>query len=149
MKNTLKRYFSGLLLACMLMSVCSVFAFAASVEPDGQQSSAYLDSYSADTDVDSNGKVYISVSVDACVYATQVGAKLIYLYESTNGTSFTKVATFDATNYPAMLGSGWHYYYTPIEYQGVPGRYYWSAVKCYAGDANGSDSRWYYTVTAH
>lgn len=149
MKKTIKRYFSGLLLVCMLMSICSIFVSAAVVEPDGQQSSAYLSSYSADTDVDSNGKVYISVSVDSYVYATQVGAKLIYLYESTNGTSFTKVATFDATNYPAMLGSGWHYYYTPIEYQGVPGRYYCSSVKCYAADAYGSDYRWYYTVVAH
>lgn len=149
MKKTIKRYFSGVLIVCILMSVCSAFVSAAATQPDGQQSSAYLSSYSADTDVDSNGKVYISVSVDSYVYATQVGAKLIYLYESINGTSFTKVATFDASYYPDMLTSGWHYYDTPIEYQGVAGRYYWSAVKCYAGDANGSDSRWYYTVTAH
>ena len=149
MKKTIRRYFSGLLLVCMLMSVCSVFASAVVIEPDGQQSSAYLDSYSADTDVDPDGMVYISVSVDACVYATQVGAKLIYLYESTNGTSFTKVATFDATYYPDMLCSGWHYYDTPIEYQGVAGRYYRAHVKCYAADAYGSDYRWYYTVVAH
>jgi hypothetical protein len=149
MKNTIKHYFSGLLLVCMLMSICSIFVSAAAVEPDGQQSSAYLESYSADTTVGSNGKVYISVSVDACVYTTQVGAKLIYLYESTNGTSFTKVATFDAINYPDMLCSGWSYFDTPIEYQGVAGRYYWSAVKCYAADAYGSDYRWYDTVVAH
>lgn len=148
MKNTIRRYFSGLLFACMLLSVCSIFASAAVIDPDGQQSSAYLSSYSADTDVDPDGKVYISVSVDACVYTTQVGAKLIYLYESTNGTSFTRVATFDAANYPSMLGSGWYYDYTPIVYQGVPGRYYWSAVKCYAADATGSDYRWYDTTVA-
>lgn len=148
MKITIKRYFSGLLLVCMLMSACSIFASASFIDPDGQRSSAYLDSYSADTNVHSDGKVYISVSVDSCIYATQVGAKLIYLYESTNGTSFTCVATYDASNYPAMLGSGWSYDYTPIVYQGVHGRYYRAHVKCYAGDATGGDYRWYYTTVA-
>lgn len=148
MKSIIKRYFSGLLLVCMMLSACSIFASAAVVDPDGTQSSAYLESYAADTDVDPDGKVYVSVSVDARVYATQVGAKLIYLYESTNGTSFTCVATYDASNYPAMLGSGWYYDYTPIVYQGVHGRYYIAHVKCYAGDATGGDYRWYYTTMA-
>lgn len=142
------RLFSGLLTVCLILSVCSAFASAAYVQPDGTQSSAYLSSYSADTDVDSSGKVYVSVSVDACVYATQVGAKTIYIYESTNGTSFTRVATYTSANYPAMLGSGWSYDYTPIIYNGVAGRYYYARVQVYAADAYGSDSRWYETVTA-
>lgn len=142
-----KCFFSGLLTVCLIFSVCSAFASAAYIQPDGTQSSAYLSSYSADTDVDSTGKVYVSVSVDARVYATQVGAKTIYIYESTNGTTFTRVATYSSTYYPDMMGSGWHYYDTPIEYQGVAGRYYYARVQVYAADAYGSDSRWYETVT--
>lgn len=92
--------------------------------------------------------MYVSVSVDSYVYATQVGAKTIYIYESTNGIDFTRVATYTSANYPAMMGSGWYYYDTPIEYQGVAGRYYYARVQVYAADAYGSDSRWYETVTA-
>lgn len=141
------RLFSAVLTVCLILSACSLFASAAYIQPDDTQSSAYLDSYSADTDVDSTGRVYVSVSVDACVYATQVGAKTIYIYESTNGTNFSCVATYNSAYYPEMLGSGWSYDDTPIEYQGVAGRYYFSRVQVYAADAYGSDSRWYNTVT--
>ena len=133
----------------MLLSICCSFASAAVVNPDEPQSSAYLDSYAASVSVESTGEVYVTVSVDARVYASEVGAKTIYIYESTNGTSFTKVATYQSDDYPEMLGSGWSYNYSPIEYQGVAGRYYWAAVKCYAGNSSGSDYRWYDTSTAH
>lgn len=149
MKKLNRRLFSGLLLVCMMLSMCCSFASAAQVNPDSPQSSAYLDSYGANVTVKSSGIVRVSVSVDARVYTTEVGAKIIYLYESTNGTSFTKVATFNSSNHPDMLCSGWSYDDTPIEYQGVAGRYYWAAVKCYAGDSTGSDYRWYNTPTAH
>lgn len=148
MSRTSYRNISRLLLVCLILSICSVFTSAAYIQPDGTQSSAYLESYSADVDVDSNGKVYVSVSVDSYVYATQVGAKTIYIYESINGIDFTRVATYTSANYPAMLGSGWAYDDTPIEYQGVAGRYYYARVQVYAADAYGSDSRWYNTVTA-
>lgn len=148
MKKKTNRIISRLLIVCLMFSLCSVFASAAHIQPDDTQSSAYLDSYSADTDVDSTGNVYVSVSVDARVYATQVGAKTIYIYESTNGIDFTRVATYTSANYPAMLGSGWWYDYTPVIYNGVAGRYYYARVQVYAADAYGSDSRWYNTVTA-
>ncbi len=141
------RVISELLTVCLVFSLCCVFPSAAYIQPDGTQSSAYLESYSADTDVDSTGKVYVSVSVDSYVYATKIGAKTIYIYESTNGTDFTCVATYNSAYYPEMLGSGWSYDDTPIEYQGVAGRYYFSRVQVYAADAYGSDSRWYNTVT--
>ena len=147
MSKTSCRIISRLLSVCLIVSICSVFASAAQVQPNEQQSSAYLCSYSADTDVDSTGKVYVSVSVDSYVYATQVGAKTIYIYESTDGTYFTRVATYNYTSYPSMMGSGWWYDDTPIEYQGVAGRYYYSRVQVYAADNYGSDSRWYETVT--
>ena len=80
---------------------------------------------------------------------SEVGAKTIYLYESTNGSDFTKVATYNSSSYPGMLDSGWSYGDTPVEYTGVAGRYYYAVVKCYAGNSTGGDYRWYDTSTAH
>ena len=148
MKKNGRRFISGLLLACMIMSLCSAFASAAYIPPDDTESSAYLESYMAAVTVNGN-KVYVSIDVNAVVYASEVGAKTIYLYESTNGTSFTRVAIYNSSSYPNMLCSGWSYCDTPVEYNGVAGRYYYAAVKCYAGDSTGGDSRWYDTATAH
>ena len=66
-------------------------------------------------------------------------------YESTNGTDFTRVAIYNSSSYPGMLCSGWSYGDTPVEYTGVAGRYYYAAVKCYAGNSTGGDYRWYDT----
>ena len=148
MKKNCRRFLSTLLLACMIMSMCSAFASAAYISPEDTESSAYLSSYMASVSVTGN-KVRVSVFVDAVVYASEVGAKTIYIYESTNGTDFTRVAIYNSSSYPDMLGSGWSYYDTPIEYTGVAGRYYYAAVKCYAGDSTGGDYRWYDTATAH
>ena len=147
MKKNGRRFFSGLLLTCMIMSLCSAFASAAYIPPDDTESSAYLSSYMAEVSVTGN-KVRVSVLVDAVVYASEVGAKTIYLYESTNGTSFTRVAIYNSSSYPGMLGSGWYYADTPVEYTGVAGRYYYAAVKCYAGDSTGGDYRWFDTPPA-
>ena len=132
----------------MIMSLCSAFAPAAYIPPDDTESSAYLSSYMAEVSVTGN-KVRVSVFVDARIYASEVGAKTIYLYESTNGTDFTRVAIYNSSSYPGMLCSGWSYGDTPVEYTGVAGRYYYAVVKCYAGDSTGGDSRWYETSIAH
>lgn len=74
-----------------------------------------------------------------------IGASTIYIYESTDGRSFTKVATYKSENFPAMLGSGTTYYETPVTYLGKPGYYYYASVYCYAEKDGGSDTGHYDT----
>lgn len=75
----------------------------------------------------------------------EIGASTIYIYESTDGKSFTKVATYKSENFPAMIGSGTTYYKTPVTYLGKPGYYYYASVYCYAAKDGGSDTKNYTT----
>ena len=147
MKRFLRRTFCSVLALCMITSMLSAYASAA--QPEEPRSSAYLDSYMAATFVDSDGTVTVSVSVDAVVNATQIGARDIYLYESTDGIHFTCVKHFNYSNYPYMMGSGWLYHRDAVTYSGTYGRYYFANVYVYAADSTGSDSRLYSTATAH
>ena len=147
MKRFLRRTICSVLVLCMMTSMLSAYATAA--QPAKPRSSAYLDSYMAGTYIDSDGTVTVSVSVDAVVNATQIGARDIYLYESTDGIHFTCVKHYNYLNYPYMMGSGWYYYHDAVTYNGTYGRYYFANVYVYAADSTGSDSRLYSTATAH
>lgn len=142
MKRSIKRLVSSFLFVCSLMSLCSVFALAAYNPPDEVDSSAYLDSYSVEAIAMSSGNVLISVDVTAVVNATKIGATDIYIYEGTSPSGiFTCVSHYTYTNFPAMVGTGYTYYDTPICHQGTVGRYYFANVYCYAGDSTGGDTR--------
>ena len=145
MKKSMKRICSAFLILCIMTSMSS--AFAAGPIADEPQSSAYLDSYMACVTATGGGTVVITVDVDAIVYATEVGAKDIYLYESTDGMLFTCVKHFSSNSYPNMLGSGWSYYRDAVSYNGIHGRYYCADVYVYAADSTGSDTKLYATST--
>lgn len=142
MKFIMKRVSSALLLTCVLASICSIYALAAYNPPDGPDSSAYLSGYGVGATAESGGIVSVTVDVTAVVNATEIGAKNIYIYEGSSPTSiFTCVAQYSSDNYPLMLGSGYAYSKTPIDYPGTIGRYYFANVQVYAADSTGSDSR--------
>ncbi len=147
MKRNSVRLFSGILTICMMLSMCSVFASAASTQPeDGNRSSDYLNSYQAGTYINS-GKVVVSVSVDAVVNATMIGARDIYLYESTDGSYFTCVKHYNYQDYPNMMGSGWSYDRNAVsDYNRVAGRYYCALVYVYAADSTGYDCKPFQTA---
>lgn len=110
------------------------------------QSSAYLDSYSAGITPKPKGFISVTVDVAGVGYMTEIGAKTIYIYESEDGKSFNRVATYESSVYPQMLGSGASYYKTPITYLGKPGRYYYASVWVYAANKDGSDEKNYITA---
>ena len=141
MKRTYKRFFSGLLVLCMAVSMCAGFASAAFVTPDDQQSSAYLDAYGGGLAFTGNGKVGVSINVTAVVNATMLGAKDVYMYESTDGVHFTQVAHYNYQDYPKMVSTGYYYSKDILEYQGISGRYYTADIYFYAGNASGGDTR--------
>lgn len=149
MKRNSTRLLSSFLALCLTFSMCSSFAFAANAQPSGLRSSNYLDSYLAAVTVESNGLVWVSVDVIAKKNCTEIGARDIYLYESTDGVNFTCVKTFNYLNYPYMMGSGLTYARDAVSYSGIAGRYYFANVYVYAGDSSGSASRLYTTSIKH
>ena len=113
--------------------------------PASARSSNYLDAYRVVLTPQSGGKIAITVDVDGIRSMTQIGASTIYLYESTNGTDFTRIKTYDHEKYPIMMGSGIHWLEDIATYYGVVGRYYYATAYCYAGDETGYDEKSYTT----
>lgn len=133
-----KRILCGLLAVSLLSALLCTVAFA--------RSSAYLDSYRATVTAKSGGKMVVTVDVSGVGTMTEIGATTIYIYESVDNKSFTRVATYEHTDHPEMMGSGTHYYEDPVTYHGQVGYYYFASVYCYAANANGSDERNYTTA---
>lgn len=138
MRNFGKRILCGLLTVGLLSALLCTAAYA--------RSSAYLDSYRATVTAKSGGKMVVTVDVSGVGTMTEIGATTIYIYESEDNKSFTRVATYEHTDYPEMMGSGTHYYEDPVTYSGTPGYYYFASVYCYAANANGSDEKNYTTA---
>lgn len=141
MKTRHMRLLSVLLLTCMMSSMLCSFASASS------QSSDYLSAYMAGCTASSNGKIIITVDVDALVNCTKIGADDIYLYESTDGVHYTLVRHYTDYDYPEMVGTGFHYCRDAVSYRGTAGRYYYAAVYVYAGNNTGYDRKLYETAT--
>lgn len=134
----MKRFLCTVLTICLLASLLTTAAFA--VE---ERSSAYLNIYSAFLTADGNGEISVTVDVSGRGYMTEIGAKTIYIYESDDNARFTLVATYEAADYPEMLGTGTVYYETPIVHEGTVGKYYSAVVEVHAGNASGSDTKDY------
>lgn len=138
MKHVGKKFLCGIFAVCLLSSfLCTVAA---------ARSSAYLDSYRATVTAKSGGKMVVTVDVSGRGPMTEIGATTIYIYESSDNKSFTRVATYNCEDYPEMIGSGSVYYEDPVTYPGTVGYYYKASVYCYAANANGSDEKNYTTA---
>ena len=137
----IKRILCATLAVCMLIGILTTMASAT------ERSSAYLDGYRAFLTAKGSGRVSVTVDVSGTNYMTDIGAETIYIFESTDNVDFTMVATYEAEDYPDMMGSGSFYYETPIIHQGTAGRYYIAVVEVYAARNGGSDSREYTTVS--
>lgn len=142
-QNARKRI--SLFLACILCA--GIFVLPASA-----RSSWYLNSYRAWLNVKGNGKITVTVDVQATGFMDTIGAKEILILESkNNGASWTEYRDFLPLIYPEMLASNdFLYYDTPVSFTGTPGYKYCAIVTVYAGDSTGGDSREYTTpmVTA-
>lgn len=137
MKRMTKQLICGILAVCMMASLISASALI--------YSSRYISSYRAVVTPQSGGKIAVTVDVSGVGKQAVIGANLIYIYESEDGSYFYKVETYEAEDYPEMLSSGTYYYDTPVTYSGKPGYYYKASVYCFAGDGTNGDERNYTT----
>lgn len=138
MKTTLRR------VVCLIMALCLFSAMTTAFA----RSSLTLSAYRAGCAAESGGKIAIWIDVTGTYpHMDKIGSDAIYLYESKDGTNFTIVKSFSPEDYPAMLTTNdISYYKTVATYQGVPGRYYYAVVYCYAEKDGVSDSKRYETA---
>lgn len=141
MKRFAKRFLSAILSVCMLSCLLCTFVSATST-----RSSAYLDGYCADVTPKSGGRLVVTVDISGVGPMTKIGATKIYIYESSDNKSFSRVATYKYGDYPNMMGSGTFYYDDAITHYGTPGYYYFASVYCYAANSSGSDEKNYTTA---
>lgn len=130
-----KRFLSGFFALIMISSLLCTVA-SASIK-----SSEYLDGYRAVLTADPHGVLVVTIDVSGVGYMPEIGATKIYLYESTDGSRFTRIEVFDSSDYPEMMGSGTVFYEDVITYQGTVGRYYYAKAFVYAGNSTGGDER--------
>ncbi len=133
MKRLGKRVLSGIFALIMVSSLLCMSATA--------RSSAYLDGYRAGITPKSGGKLVITVDVSGVGYMPEIGAKTIWVYESTDGKLFHRIAVYESDDYPEMMGSGSIFYEDVITFQGIVGRYYYAKAFVYAGNDTGGDER--------
>lgn len=141
MKSYSKRIVCAVLAVIMVSGLLCVPVCAA------VYSSEYLNSYSADVIPEPGGKLVISACVNGVDYMDEIGVRTIFLYESRDGVSFTRVALYEDSDYPEMMGSGILFYEDLFTYQGKVGYYYYASTYVYAGKDGGGDTRNYTTST--
>lgn len=143
MKTSVKRVFSMVMAVVMISCLSCVMT---SAQPNGiLRSSNYLDAYSAGVTAKSGGRIVVSVTVDALGYMSQIGASSVTIFRSSDQINWNSVASYSYEDYPSMMTSGYSCNIDVLTYYGTPGYYYRAAVYCYAGNANGHDSRLYTT----
>ncbi len=140
MRRSGRRVISGIL---ALIMICSVLCTSASA---ATYSSLYLNSYSGSVLPDKNGVVVISAHVTGRGFMDEIGVKTIFLYESEDGKDFHRVALYESTDYPVMMGSGTVFNRDLFRYQGIVGRYYVASIYAYAGKDGNGDMRNYTTT---
>lgn len=129
----------------LLLALLLTLAPAPGVAATEIRASAYLDSYSATTYTEVGGKVQVYFDVTATGYMDTLGAKYIYLYESSDYVNWTLVKTYTYTEYTALMAEDDIYHSGHTDYKGIPGRYYKAQVCIWAGRNGGGDERWIWT----
>lgn len=146
MRNRKSKLLIKLLTIILVISLCApICAQAAVPETVQPMASAYLMDYTAYICPMGDGDLEIWWEVTGTRTWADVGVLLVSVYESIDNSSFSRVSSFNFTDYPNML---WHDTYIcvdHVDYEGVPGRYYKAYVQIWAGPEDGGDTRYIWT----
>lgn len=133
-----------ILVLCVALFV-PTYATAAETEDITPRASNYLTSYQAYVYPAGNGKIQVWFDVTCVNYMDDLGSLGIWIYESTDRSTWTLVGTFLHEDNPSMLDHDDIYYMGHVDYQGVAGRYYKAYICIWAGKDGGGDTRYFWT----
>jgi len=138
-----------------VIAVCLTFALvapitvtAADTDATMPRASYYLDAYSAYVYVASSGQVQVWFDVMGTGYMDEIGTLSIKLYESTDGTTWTRVKTFSHENYSSMLVYDDFYHSGHVSYQGSTSKQYKAYICFWAGKGGLGDTRYMWAYEA-
>ena len=146
MENKKSHFLVKLIAIALVISLCAPIGTQAAMPETVQpMASAYLADYTAYICAMGNGDLEIWWEVCGTDIWADIGVLIIYLYESTDNSTFYWVDTFRFTDYPQMLVHDDYFCMDCVSYDGVPGRYYKAYVQIWAGPEDGGDQRYIWT----
>lgn len=132
-----------LLLIITLMIPCNVSA--ATIESAVPYASNYLTLYSAYVYVTSSGEVQVWFDVMGTGDMDEIGALSIMLYESSNGTDWSRVESFLHDSTSGMLFKDDYYVSSHVSWAGGSTSKQYKAYICvWAGKNGGGDTRYFW-----
>ena len=132
------------LLLCIAM-IQPVYVDAVEDELVMPKASYYLDSYQTYIYPAGSGKIQVWFDVTCVNYMDELGALTVWLYESTDNSTWGHVETFHYFDYSTMLDYDDISFTGHVDYQGVKGRYYKAYVCIWAGKDGDGDTRYLWT----
>lgn len=146
MKRKKSHFLVKLIAIALVISLSApIGAQAAMPETVQPMASAYLTAYTAYICAMGNGDLEIWWEVTGTDYWADIGVLYVFLYESTDNSTFYWVKTFHFTDYANMLWHNNFFSMDHVDYEGVPGRYYKAYVQIWAGPEDGGDGRYIWT----
>lgn len=141
-KSMIIRLFAMIITIAMVIPIGVSAASEGTVQP---RASSYLSAYSAYVYLAGNGEVRVYFDVTGTGTMDEIGALSIKIYESTDNSTWTRVATRTHDSTSGMLGYNDFYHSGHVTYQGVEGRYYKAYVCVWAGKDGSGDTRYFWT----
>lgn len=136
-------------IALMFSMATPTNVHASTVEVTQPRASYYLSSYGAYVYLPGDGEVRVYFNVQGTGKMDELGALRIELYESTDGTNWDWVETFNHDTTAGMLSYIDDYHSGYVSYDGVVGRYYKAYVCIWGGKGGQGDTRWFWTSVKH
>ena len=129
----------------VLAMISPLSVSAAGLEQAQTRASDYLSSYNTYVCAMGGGKLQIWYTVVGMDDMDEIGVLSIKLYESTNGTTWTRVKTYSHENYSSMLLEDDFFHSSYVSYNGTAGKYYKAYVCIWAGKNGSGDTRYMWT----
>lgn len=128
-RNKLIRTVSVMIIVATLLTT-GVFAAES-------RASSYIETDSATISAFGNGILEIKFYIKGTGTMTKIGCKSIVVYESTDNSNWTHVASYYDSNYSGLMAQNKIKHSGSFYHQGVAGRYYKATVTVYAGNSSG------------
>lgn len=93
-----------------------------------------------------NGKIKATYWVRSLTEMEDIGAETVQIYESTDEVTWTWKTSYRLRDIADLMGHDKTYYEYSVEYQGVAGRHYKAHMSLLARDANGEETRFFFTA---
>lgn len=129
----------------VLVMTIPMGASAATPETVQPQASSYLTSYNAYVYLPGDGEVRVYFNAEGTGYMDELGALTIELWESSNGSDWDWVETFNHDTTSGMLSYNDNYHSGYVSYDGTAGYYYKAYVGIWGGKNGSGDSRYFWT----